>query len=818
MTAREKFLVALRRALIVATSLAVAYLALVAGFPSWVKPLWWFGQPEPHYGMTVLVVAVVLTALCVIVYRAHTRQRPGAIPGGVIAILAAVCAILAFSSFARCHDIEHLSILTPLIWTIGTVRGNDSPYSLANGPCPTQIPAALEIARLTGQFVLYVSIITILVSLLATQIDRARIYFAHAITAIVDIDNDARSMVTAVARTLEKRSHLALIVAENQVEEVRDLRGQGARIIAVDLDRLDRLELLPVWKKTRELYLLSASPTTNLRRLAAIDQRLRAATKSNKRRLPLIIRIDDPWQAESWRAQRLGGSDTLWAADAVGVYEVTAARLLGRIIGLGRITQIVACGTSPLTIALSADLARRRLERSYYAQPEAPPLPALTIVAGNAEEYRQDIEFHQQQIGFPPADEWLKAVAQPPTLASLTRLISGENDAEPDGEKAADKDGQKVSLKTTDNDNEKPRPETPSVAIIFVSAFGQGDADAMLGTRLAARFPTLTIFAMDPKANESEDYGIPPIAGQLRTYRLAMDVPAGQGQDAWERAAMLIHERYAAEARQAGQESEATKPWAELNEFYRGSNRRTVRNALWMVEQIAGHSWDSFGALPAQPISTAPADGPLDRLRAIGFDRDTAMAMAKAEHDDWVRYNRKHGWRYGPQRDNARKRRPDLVHWDALAKENPDAVETALDSLATTLYSLRELGFRSQPVWQRYQRTGTVVAEQRSKPWAWTTIQGQTMHARAGDWEVSDGDGRSWSVRDKIFRSTYEHIDENRWRRAGCCRARPARDGETVETLEGPAVATESEWVVEGPTGEQWLVPADKFASNYEPV
>jgi len=281
---------------------------------------------------------------------------------------------------------------------------------------------------------------------------------------------------------------------------------------------------------------------------------------------------------------------------------------------------------------------------------------------------------------------------------------------------------------------------------------------------------------------------------------------------------MLIHERYAAEARQAGQESEATKPWAELNEFYRGSNRRTVRNALWMVEQIAGHSWDSFGALPAQPISTAPADGPLDRLRAIGFDRDTAMAMAKAEHDDWVRYNRKHGWRYGPQRDNARKRRPDLVHWDALAKENPDAVETALDSLATTLYSLRELGFRSQPVWQRYQRTGTVVAEQRSKPWAWTTIQGQTMHARAGDWEVSDGDGRSWSVRDKIFRSTYEHIDENRWRRAGCCRARPARDGETVETLEGPAVATESEWVVEGPTGEQWLVPADKFASNYEPV
>ena len=74
------------------------------------------------------------------------------------------------------------------------------------------------------------------------------------------------------------------------------------------------------------------------------------------------------------------------------------------------------------------------------------------------------------------------------------------------------------------------------------------------------------------------------------------------------------------------------------------------------------------------------------------------------------------------------------------------------------------------------------------------------------------------SVLTQVFRSTYEHIDGNRWRRAGSCRARHAREGETIETLEGPAVATESDWVVEGPTGEQWLVPAGKFASNYEPV
>jgi hypothetical protein len=699
-----------------------------------------------------------------------------------------------------------------LIWTIGTVKGNSSDYPLADGkPCPATAPAALEIARFSGQFVLYVSIITILASLLTTQIDRARIYYARSVTAIVDIDNDSRSMVTAIAQTLQKKSNVALIVGENQVNEVRDLRTQGARIIAVDLDRLDRLDLSSLWKKTRQLYLLSANPTTNRRRLGAIDRRLRSVTKLSARRLPLIVRIDDPWQAESWRAQRLGGSDPLWAADAVGIYEVTAARLLERIISGGRITQIIVCGTSQLILALSTNLARRQLERSYYTPPEALPLPTLTIVATDAEEYWKDIEYHQRAAGFPPADQWLKAVAQAPSLATLTKLISPEKEADKDEETAKDTTPPPAQHDATGDG--KP----PTAAIIFALAPGQGGIDATLPTRLAARFPAFSIFAMDPNADEYQDYGIPPVVGQLRTFRLAMDSPAAGGQDAWERAAMLIHERYAAQAREAGQESEATKPWAELNEFYRGSNRRAVRNALWMVEEIGGHTWDTFGGLPDQPISAASAEtGALERLRAIGLERDAAMAMAEAEHEDWVRYNRKWGWRHGPVRDDARKVRPDLVRWDTLVKEHPDRVDTALNSVGTTLYSLRELGYRSRPVWKRYERKNVVTAEQRGKPWSWITDKGDNMRAAAGDWEVRDGDGRSWSVRDHIFRSTYEHIEGNCWRRIGCVRARPARDGETIETLEGPAVATESDWVVEGSEGEQWVVPYEKFTSNYE--
>jgi hypothetical protein len=92
------------------------------------------------------------------------------------------------------------------------------------------------------------------------------------------------------------------------------------------------------------------------------------------------------------------------------------------------------------------------------------------------------------------------------------------------------------------------------------------------------------------------------------------------------------------------------------------------------------------------------------------------------------------------------------------------------------------------------------------------------MRAAAGDWEVTDGERPSWSVRDDIFRSTYERISKNRWRKIGFVQARPARDGETVQTLEGPVVAPTGGWVVKGTHEDEWIVPADVFARHYAPV
>ena len=214
----------------------------------------------------------------------------------------------------------------------------------------------------------------------------------------------------------------------------------------------------------------------------------------------------------------------------------------------------------------------------------------------------------------------------------------------------------------------------------------------------------MAVYAWDQNARGADDSS--QIVGMLQTYGLALGTRDGQVQDAWERAARLIHERYVATIDPSAPRSPAAMPWSELNEFYRGSNRRQVRNALWMVEQIAGHTWNTWGSPPAQLSGSDMADlPPLEQLALMGFDHYSAMSMAQAEHEDWCRYYRRIGWKYGPTRDDAHKIHDKLVDWSAV-ESKPDLLNAAVRSLAGTLWSLRQLGYRSRPLWQTFTRVG----------------------------------------------------------------------------------------------------------------
>ena len=499
---------------------------------------------------------MLVALVCLLSYRARRARPSTGAPIAIVTGLVATSLLLGMASYWHCSDADNTSFFTPLAWAASLLQGGGIEQQLdRNIQCPPEVPVALEMAKLLAIGAFAVGVVGVVIGLFRAQSDRIRVrFFTRSVTAVVGVDDDSVSMVAAVARTLVRRSRLVLITASADRSCVHEVRNFGAAVLQLDDSRPETLESLRLWRKLDRLYMLSPDPASNLLRLGIISRRL--SEIGRKRRLPLIVRIDDPWQAEAWRAKQFGGSDSQWAADAVGKYEVTARRLLDRVVGQ-EVRRVVVCGTSQLTLALCADMAQRRLERSYYADPSQPDLPKLTLVGEKADEYRDDHQLRQEQLGVPEGQLAIDVVSESPTVRVLTRVI-----------------------------DEDPGTD----AIILVDADPTG-LDPTVGTRLAARFPAVPIYAWDPNAQVTDDR--PPIVGQLHTYRLAMDLPAGHAQDAWERAAMLIHERYAADV---GRTSDSTQPWAQLDEFYRGSNRRQVANALWMVERIGGHTWNTSAA------------------------------------------------------------------------------------------------------------------------------------------------------------------------------------------------------------------------------
>lgn len=772
---------AVNAALLVAALVLLGWLCVLAvqpaaadGLPAWLR---WFGQPGSW--PTIVIVAGLLVTLSALGFRTHDRSRSGNVPITLIAGLAATSAVLGLCSFWGCTDTTHPAFFQPLTWTASLFTGEMTDFTMNGQTCPRVTPAALVVARLAALGAIFTSLAGVVIAVFRSQVDRLRANRADSVTVVIGIDDDTRSTVSAIAQTLNRRNTLVVITGGPNEPGEQEARIHGGRVVWLDFNAPASLESLKLWRNLDQLYLMSADPSTNLFWLDVITRVL--AENGHKQRLPLIVRIDDPWQAEAWRAQQFGGSDTRWAADAVGKYEVTARWLLDEIIAAATIERVFVCGTSELTLALCADLTRRKLERDYYAAPGEPELPTLTLVGKDAKEYLQDHEFHRTQLGFVAAGPTIRAAPKEPTVPTVVGLI-GDGDA-------------------------------ANSAAVFVDDWTRGPRGATTtGTRLAARFPTMPVYCWDSDAHMADEPA--PIVGRLRTYRLALDMPKGQAQDAWARAAKLIHERFVASIGPESQPHSARAPWAQLDEFFRESNRRQVRNALWMVEQIAGHTWNTWGN-PPTPLTVRDMTGlpPLKQLVRMGFDHDSAMKMAQAEHEDWRSYYERNGWKYGPVRDDEKRVQNKLVDWAAVERD-PTMLNAAVTSLAATLWSLRQLGYQSRPVWRSFTRIGTVTAEKRNESWTWLSRSGDTMQANAGDWAVQAG-GESWSVRDGIFQNTYEHIDGRQWRRRGTVLARPAQYREIVDTLEGPTTAADGDWVVQGADGEQWPVPCDEFAQRY---
>jgi hypothetical protein len=644
------------------------------------------------------------------------------------------------------------------------------------------------------------------------QADRLAIWWARKLIVVIGVDDDTDAMVRVIADRMAADETLVVIAADTQRSSVARALDLGARLRVTSLLDQHALLGLKFWPKASRLYLLSEDPARNAAWLTAINDALDNFGDTRQRR-PLTVRVDNPWQAEVWRRSFLGSAaaalgdslrDMRWIGDAVGRYEITAANLVRYLIPAPDTPArdappdtVLLCGLSPLTYALSSEFAQVHREQAVCLRPGLVPPARVIILAEDAQGFVADHRLRQLRLAPDNAGVAVEPFEGPPTVETVSKVLDGEDPGR--------------------------------VAVILTEPSLETD-----GTRLALRFPDLTIYQASgsaPRLNDSS------VVGRQHRFPIGMELDADAPHDTWERAAELVHESYCVTIQDRSQPP--YRPWKDLPAFFRQSNRREVFNTLVSVEHEANHTWNSLAHPPGAqlPADIAEWVDPLEQLAALGFTAEQVDTMVAREHDDWCRYYREAGWKYAEVRCDDRKRHDRLVPWHVLVAQDAHITEVkernvhrGRHSLAVTLITLRSLGLRSVPrtrpqpassiapdePWFRFRRRGEVNAQQRSTAWEWTTSNGEVMHGQAGDWAVTDDAGRHRSVAADAFASTHELIRPGRYRRTGTVLARCANDEETIATTEGPAVVRPGDWVVKDQMGHQWPVPARQFRQTYD--
>ena len=123
----------------------------------------------------------------------------------------------------------------------------------------------------------------------------------------------------------------------------------------------------------------------------------------------------------------------------------------------------------------------------------------------------------------------------------------------------------------------------------------------------------------------------------------------------YEELAEAIHEDYRAQQKESGavMDINVDKPWADLSDDYKNSNRRQARDIPRKLSLI-GCAFDSGDA----PYSTVKS-----------FTADEIKLLAADEHDRWMEERKASGWEYCAVSDKDNKKHKLLVPFDELPDE-----------------------------------------------------------------------------------------------------------------------------------------------------
>jgi hypothetical protein len=770
-------------------SLVVFVLSTLA--PGFVASLHLGAYQKPSQWWPILLQVVLGVGAFLCYYRPRRREtRNFSVP--VTGVLAGTTILVGLAAYWTCPSTEGQSpFWTPLTFALNLIVGNvQECYTDPNAPA---FPPSLQLARLFGPLLLVIAALGIVTSIFRAQSDRVQVRFSTSLVTLVGLTDDAMPLLRRLSADREPGTTLAVLVAGSGNTLIKSARDLGARVVVCDLENTAGLRGLLTSSgkfKVRSLYAVAPDVALNMR-WAAQFRAVADSTKPSRADMAprMIVRIDDPWQAEYWRRTNAyrtsaGGVSVRWMSDALSVYEVTATLILDRIID-GReqhgFDRLVIVGNSALALAVCAELAQREREGAALSSPPHPSFADVILFGPDAEMLRAQHRLRQERFGNVTDTSLISVVEAEPTSDQLRAALRADRHP---------------ALILADD---------PTVS------------NSQLATYLAALNPGWTIFDWSPATRGVADE---PIMELLFPFGLTTEAPSSVPVDSWERAARVVHEQYRINAGRQGTlsaDSPASRPWEELEPFLKETNIRQVTTALAAAESI-GRSWGPV-------VAGMTAEGLVSSTELSPAELD---AMARMEHASWMKYQQDNGWRYGSPRDNRKRLHPSLREWDELSAADQQKTR---DGVRDALGILQRLGYRSTVVrggsvpvaesdgesrWVDVTRRGEVRAVRSTVDWTWQNEAGNPMQGRAGDWRVTNDEGRSWSVAPDIFAQTYQHLHEDRYRRIGDVVARPAVDGELISSLEGRQTARAGDWVIKGVSGEQWITSAEHFAANYE--
>ena len=147
--------------------------------------------------------------------------------------------------------------------------------------------------------------------------------------------------------------------------------------------------------------------------------------------------------------------------------------------------------------------------------------------------------------------------------------------------------------------------------------------------------------------------------------------------------AKAIHEDYVQKEKEKTNskvKSESMKPWNELADKYKKSNRQQAQDIPEKLKAI-GYDFSPSADKNKKPVK---------------FTSDEVEKLAIMEHDRWMREREQEGWTYGKVKNRAKKITPDLVPWEKLDEEAKDKdrnpVRAIPQLMATAGFAVYKLG------------------------------------------------------------------------------------------------------------------------------